>query len=89
MVRRGAARGQASGILGFLAILVIAALLWALMDPALEVVFSSSTEMASSSAAQNTIDERKQIWQSILFYPLALGGVFIIARAVLQSRRPG
>lgn len=86
--RRRRAR-QASGIIGFIAMLVIAALLWALMGPAADLVFSAAGDTASSQAAQTAIDERKAIWGNILFYPLALAGVFVIARAILQSRRAG
>jgi len=82
-------RAQASGIIGFVAMLVIAALLWALMAPAADLIFNAAANAGGGQTAQEAIEQRQRIWSSILLFPLALAGVFVIARAILQSRRAG
>lgn len=82
-------RGLAIGILGMMAIIVIAALLYTLFDPAVTDVISMTSGQTTTSEAQGYIDTRETIWQSLLFYPVVLAAAFIIARAFLESRRPG
>lgn len=76
------------GIIGFIAILVVAALLYTMMEPAAEI-FSMSLSQTSNQQATDAINLREQIFTNMLFYVLFLAGVFIIARAVFESRRPG
>lgn len=87
MIRSDDDRALASGIIGFIAIIVIAALLFTLMNPAAGGMFDTTSDTTDDATAQDVIDEREQIWKLILFYPLLLAGVFVIARAVFESRR--
>jgi hypothetical protein len=89
MTFRDDRRGLAGPILGFLALLVIGALLYTLFDPAISAVFSTASDQATNADAQDAIDQREQIWNYILFVPLLLGMLLIIGRGVLESRRPG
>lgn len=82
-------RGLASGLLGFAAIIIIVALLFTLFDPAVTDLISMTSDQTSNSEAQAVIDERAAIWENVLFYGLFLAGLFIIAKAVVESRRPG
>lgn len=82
-------RGLATGIIGFIAMIVIAALMFTLMDPAADMIFSMSTAQADSAQAHNAIELRKKIWDAMLYFALFLAAIFVIARAVFESRSPG
>lgn len=82
-------RALASGMLGLFAIIVIAALLFTLFDPGMAQIVETSSEQATHSEANSHIDTLETIWNNILFYPLFLGAIFIIAKGVAESRRPG
>lgn len=82
-------RGLASGLLGFAAIIVIVALLYTLFDPAVTDLISSVSGQTSNSEAQAVIDDREKIWDNILVYGVFLAGLFIIAKGVVEARRPG
>lgn len=84
--RPPADRGLAVGVLSFIAIIVVAALLFTLMDPALVEIFDMSSSQADSQTAQDVIDLRQQIWGAILFFALFLGIVSLIAQSVYESR---
>lgn len=83
------ARALGTGVIAFVAIIVIVALLYAMMDPAAELLFSTSSSAASSTAATDAIDERKQIWQALPIFFAFLAVIFLLSRAVFESRRPG
>lgn len=80
-------RALASGLIGFIAILVVVALLYALMNPAANQLFGSLSTQASDPQAQSIINEREQIWSNILYAILLLSGVYLIARSVFESGR--
>ncbi len=82
-------RGLATGIIGFIAIIVIAALLYTLMDPAAGDIFSMTLTQADSAQAKNAIELRQKIWNATLYFALFLALVYILARAVFESRSPG
>lgn len=82
-------RGLGLAIVGFIAALVIAALLFTLLDPAADQLFDMASSQTSATEAQDAIDRREQIWNNILFYALFLAALYIIARSVFESRRPG
>lgn len=82
-------RALATGIIGFVAMIVIAALMFIMLDSAATEIFSMSMAQADSAQAKNAIELRKKIWSSILFFTLFLAAIFIVARAVFESRSPG
>lgn len=82
-------RGLASAVIGFIAILVVGAMLFIMLDPAMQRIFSEfSTRNPTTQQVQDTIALHRAIWGSILALPLAIGLVYIIGSAVLESRRP-
>lgn len=83
---RADSRGLAIGLLGFFAILIVAALLYVLMDPAIQQIISMSTAQSDTTQAQEVIDERARIWDGILIFVVFLAGVKLIARSVFESR---
>lgn len=80
-------RALASGLIGFIAILVIGALLYIMLQEPMQGVFAAGSAQASSQQAQDAISLREQIWNSILYFVMFLAGVFILTRSVLESRR--
>lgn len=82
-------RGLASGILAFIAIIVVSALLFTLFQPAAEQIFSMSTSQATDQQVRDGIALRQAIFSNILYFALFLSGITLVARAVLESRRPG
>lgn len=82
-------RGLGLAIVGFIAALVIAALLFTLLDPAADQLFDMASSQTSATEAQDAIDRREQIWNGLLFFFIVLAGLFLIARSIVESRRPG
>jgi hypothetical protein len=82
-------RGLATGLLGLAAILVVAALLYTLTDPAAVKIFELASDTTTNQQAQDAIDQRERIWNLVLYAILFIASVYIIARAVFESRRPG
>lgn len=80
-------RALASGLLGFFAMLVVAALLYTLFNEAAQQLFITTTAVGTGAEAQAVIDERQTIWGFILAYAMLISGAFLIARAVVESRR--
>lgn len=81
-------RALAIGIIGFVAILIIAALLYTLMDPAISEIFTMSTDQTSNQTAKDAISQREKIWDNVLYAALFLAAMTIIGKAVIESRRP-
>lgn len=82
-------RGLGMGIIGFFAILIVAALLFTLFNPAASEVFSMVSSQTNNAEAQAAIDRREQIWSLMLYFCVFLAGLFLLARAVFESRGPG
>lgn len=82
-------RGLAIGIIGFVAIIVIAAFLYTLLDPAASSIFPMLDSQTTNTQADAVIDERQTIWHNALFAALFIGTLGIIARAIAEQRRPG
>jgi len=82
-------RAISSGMLGMLAIIIVAALVFTLFDPAAGQALETGSQQATHTEASDHISTLDTIWSNILFYPLLLGAIFIIAKGVLESRRPG
>jgi hypothetical protein len=81
-------RALAVGILLFMASIILAALLFIMMDPVIADIKSTSLSQTDNQQATEVINERAKIWGVILFFPIFASGVFIIARATFESRGP-
>lgn len=88
MTLRDDQRALAIGIMLFFAGIVIAALLYILLDPAMTAVEDMALNQTSNSNATSAVNERASVWDNILFVPLFLTGLFIIGRAVFEARGP-
>jgi len=82
-------RGLAVPLSIFAAMFVLAALMFILLDPAMGPLFDQTSAAAETSAGQAEIDQAQQIWGLNLFYFAFLPVLWLIARAVRESRRPG
>jgi len=79
---------QTVGFVIFVLIIAVSALIYGLLDPAASQLFATASSQTSSQAAQDIVAERQRIWERVLFIPLFLGGLVLLSRAVLLSRRP-
>lgn len=89
MTFRDDERGLGVGFVLFFAALAIGALLFVMFNPVMTNVDQMVSDQTSSQDAQDTIDERRNIWDVLLYWVVFVSGVFIIARAVFESRGPG
>lgn len=78
-------RGLALGILMFFAILVVAALLYIMLDPALQSITDMTLAQAEHEKSRTVIQQRAQIWNYVLLFALGLAALFILSRAVYES----
>lgn len=86
----GTDRALASGVIIFVAMLVVAALVFIILNSAMTDIDTAASGFTTDTDAQDHIDLLvDQIWVGILVFASFLGGMFLIARAVLESRRPG
>lgn len=81
-------RGLATGIIGFVAMIAVVALLYTLMDPAMDQLFGFASADASSQQASTAVAERQKIWSAMPIFGLFLAVVFIIGRSTFESGRP-
>lgn len=81
-------RGLATGIIAFFAIIIAGALLFTMLAPAAQEIFTMSSDQASTTQATDAIDLRESIFMNSLYFVLLLAALTIIARAVFESRRP-
>lgn len=82
-------RALSMGLFGFIAIIVITALLYTMLNPAIADVFAFSSEQATTTQAQDAIDRRQQIWGYMPMFGVFLAAIYLLSRAVFESRRPG
>lgn len=78
-------RGLALGIVVFISMIVIAALLFLVLNEAFVEVVGFASDQTTSQGAQDQIDQANTIWARILLVPLFLAMIFIIARAVREG----
>lgn len=78
-------RGLAISLVAFIAALVLAALLFIVMDAALADVFAVSNEQADHAGASTFISDIEAVWDRILLAVLFVCMLFIIGRAVIES----
>jgi len=81
-------RGLALAIVSFVALVVVAGLLFALMNPAVTEVSSQMSTHSDNPTAQDQIDLAGKIWGLILFFIMFLGVLGLIVRATGESRGP-
>jgi len=79
-------RGLAVGYILFFAALVIVGLLVTMFSPMIDGVNEQVSDQTSDQDAQDTIDQRQKIWDRLPFYGVFIAGIFLIARAVFESR---
>ena len=79
-------RGLAVGILAFIIMIGMGALLYILLNAAMSGIFDTTLAATASADATDVINEREQIAGLLMFYAVFLGAVFIIARSVFESR---
>jgi len=81
-------RGLANGIIGFVAIIVVVALLYTLLDPAMSGVIDMASGQSSDPAVRDEISQPERIWGAIPVAGLFFAALFILARATFESRGP-
>lgn len=79
-------RAQAGGFIIFLLMVAVGALLWGLLDAAASDIFADLLAQTSNPDATDKIEQRQTIWQNTLFAVLGVATMFLLARAVRQSR---
>lgn len=82
-------RGLAVGIIAFFAMIIIGALIFTLFNEALLEVFSMTKSQAQTQHGTDQIAQAETIWNWVLAWVLGVAVLFIIARAVVESRGPG
>lgn len=80
-------RGLALAIVIFFAMLIIAALLYAVMGSGMDLVFNIAENSSTHTGADDQIARNQAIWNNLMFAMLVLSMVFLIARAVREGRR--
>lgn len=80
-------RGLAVGILGFIAIIIIGAVFYTVMNDGMTQVFSVLDTATTDSDAASKQTLLETIWGAVLWYVLLVAGVFVVARSVFESRR--
>lgn len=81
-------RALASGLIAFVALIIMAAFLFTLMQPAIGDILPMMLSQNPPAEAETAIEQRQTIWGGVLFYVLLLGAIMLIARSVFESRRP-
>jgi len=81
-------RGLANGIIGFVVMIIVVALLYTLMAPAIAGVSDTASSQTSDADAQSEITEAQQIWTYIPVFGLFLASLLVIARATFESGGP-
>jgi hypothetical protein len=82
-------RAQANGLISFLAILALGALLFILFKPAVDAVLTNILGFTSNPEAESVINQRLRLFGYLPVYALFVGVLKLIARSVFQSRSVG
>lgn len=78
-------RGLGLGVVVFFAMLIVAALLFIVLNVGWVDVVGVMSEQTTDPEATKQINEAKGIWNNILYVPLFFMVLFIIARAVREG----
>lgn len=81
-------RALATGIIGFIAILIVFALLYTILNAGFTDTITFVSADTSNTQAQAAIDERAKIWSLMPVFGVFLGSLFLLARAAFESRGP-
>lgn len=81
-------RGLALAIVGFVALVVVCGLLFALMNPTIGGLADHASQQSNDPVVQDQVDRATQIWGLILFFVIFLGLIGLIVRATVESRGP-
>lgn len=81
-------RAQASGFIVFFLMIGLGALVLGLLDVGASQLFTETLAQTDKTQAEEVIKQRQTIWNNLLYMILIFAGVFLIARAVVQSRGP-
>lgn len=81
-------RGLANGIIVFFAMLIVAGVLFIMLDQGITEVFDTSSSLATQEGARDQQNTANDIWQNIMFVPLFYAVLFLVARAVREGSRP-
>lgn len=82
-------RGLAVGIMVFVAIVVTTALIYIMLNPAVEDIENKMLDQSNDPETSDMVSQRATIFYRIPVYGLFVAGMFLIVRAVFESRRPG
>lgn len=85
---RADTRGLANGIIGFVAVIVVVALLYTLMTPAFTGVTDSMSDHTTDADAQGQIDQANRIWTAMPLVGLFLAALLVLGRATFESGGP-
>lgn len=78
-------RGLATGLISFVAIIVVGAFFIIFFTPAINEVSSGFLNATSNPTATKAIERRQKIWNLIGFFVMFSGAVFVVARAVFEG----
>jgi len=81
-------RGLAMGIVAFFAMVIVAAVLFTVLDPAFVEIFEFSSAQTTHEGAREQQNTAWAIWQNIMFVPLFFAVIFLVTRAVREGARP-
>jgi hypothetical protein len=77
--------GLAFGYIAAILILITGALLWIMLNPAVETLSTLISSKASTSAAQNHHDVLMAVWDRLAFFIAFLALAYILARSYFES----
>jgi len=73
------------GLATWVAILMIGAFLFVLLNPAATQLFDAMTSHSQTVQGQDQIDLAEQIWGLILFFVLFMSSLWLLVRAIRES----
>jgi len=86
MTLRNDNRALAVPLIAFVAMLAVGALLFILFDAALAEMFAATTSQADTAHGTDQINQAEVIWNNILYFVAFVSVLFIITRAIVESR---
>ena len=82
-------RALATALIVFIGVLTLSAIFYAFLNPVVDGSKAAMDNQTTSQQSQDVLDARYQVWDYLLFYPLILAGIALLARAVVESRGRG
>lgn len=78
--------GPAARVLGFIALIVAAGLLWSILDPVASTAIGVSNNTTTHAAYNTHTGHLQSIWDNTLAYVLALGGIGFLVAIIFVTR---